>query len=135
MNQVRRHQDTRARIGRDFLRLGMHGGALYTAETESQVTRVEFAAVEGLLRLGVEVYVDDTNLPAKYARWWSDLAVDLGVPFRVQDFRDVPLDVCLDRDRGRFGTGGHVGERVIRDMHERYLTDHTPAGDRGDAGE
>jgi predicted kinase len=128
--QIRDHQDTRARISRDYLRLGMHDAALFTSVTEEHVTLVEYAAATALLTAGVEVYVDDTNLADLYVQGWSDLAQSLWVPFRVQDFRDVPLEVCLDRDRRRFWTSGHVGEQVIRRMHAQYL-----AGDVAVTGE
>jgi predicted kinase len=123
--QIHGSQATRARVGRDYLRLGMHDAALYGHATERQVTVVQHAAVEQLLRSGVDVYVDDTNLRSRYVRTWVELADRVGAEFAVQDFTDVPLGTCIERDKARFATGGHVGEAVIRDMHTRYLAGRT----------
>lgn len=123
--QIRGHETTRARVSRDYLRLGLHGTGLYTPRLEEQVTMVELAIVQVLLLGGVDVYVDDTNLHPESGQRWFDMAKRLRVAVQTQDFRDVPLGVCIERDRARSGTAGCVGEGVIRDMYDRYLTGDT----------
>lgn len=85
---------------------------------EDEVTQIQRAAVEGLLKSGKTVVIDDTNLPFGRVRDWATVADNLGVPFEVKDFTDVSLEECLRRNRDRVRI---VPERVIRDMHQRYI--------------
>lgn len=109
----------RARVGRDPLRLMLHGGYLGTADQERQVTTAQRATMAALLATGVSVIVDDTNLHEHYACELRAIADAAGVVFEVWDFTDVPLEVCIRRDAAR--TEGRVGAEVIRDMHRKHL--------------
>jgi hypothetical protein len=84
------------------------------------VTLAQRAQVEALLRVGVSVCVDDTNLRSRTLRDWADLAARHGAEFEVHDFTDVPLEECLRRDAAR-PEADPVGEAWIRRLHERYL--------------
>jgi hypothetical protein len=55
-------------------------------------------------------------------REFVELAYGSDAIFVVQDFTDVPLDVCIARDAARAGPE-HVGEAIIRAMYARYLED------------
>ncbi|SCG33806.1 AAA family ATPase [Micromonospora halophytica] len=112
------------RVNRDDLRRMLHGERLFTQRAEYQVTLVQRAQVEALLRSGASVCVDDTNLRSRSLREWADLAARHGAEFEVHDFTDVPLDECLRRDAAR-AEGDRVGEAAIRRLHERYLA-HRP---------
>lgn len=113
------------RVNRDDLRWMLHGKRTYTREAERQVTAAQRAAVEALLRAGVDVVVDDTNLPARYVREWIELAVRCSATVMVLDrFLVVPVEECVRRDAGRPDTD-RVGESVIRDLHARYLAGQT----------
>jgi predicted kinase len=109
-----------ARVNRDDLRRSMHGGMTGANWAERQVTLSQHAAIEALLRAGFDVICDDTNLRRRVVRDLFDLARRCGADFVVRDFTDVPLDVCIERDRAR-SEPERVGEQVIRDMHRRYL--------------
>jgi predicted kinase len=111
---------TRARVNRDDLRAGLHGSRLGTGEQERQVTAVQHATVEALLRRGVDVVCDDTNLAQRYARDLRQLAQRCGAEFDVWDLTDVPVEECVARDAARTGSS-HVGEDVIRAMWLRFL--------------
>jgi len=112
----------RTRINRDDFRAMMFDKPILDGRGEKQVTAAQQAAVEGALRAGVSVVVDDTNLRRKYAKEWEALARRLGVDFHVEDFLDVPLDTCIERDVERGARGERaVGEAVVRDFHERYI--------------
>jgi len=121
---AKRHQETEAprvaRVNRDDLRRLMHGGLIGANWAERQVTVAQRAAVEELLRSGVDVICDDTNLRARVVREFAELATRCGADFEVRDFTDVPLEVCLERDATR-PEPDRVGEDVIRGMHQRYL--------------
>lgn len=109
---------TLVRLNRDDLRASMHGTAHYIHVTEQQITIAQHGTARTMLRAGVNVVVDDTNLRARHLRALAELAWQCGAEFEVADFCYVPLDVCIDRDAAR---GSPVGEAVIRSMYERYL--------------
>jgi predicted kinase len=119
-----KQQPDLTRVNRDDLRRMLHGGALGGA-AEVQVTTAQRAAIAALLRSGVDVVCDDTNLRSRVVRELAELALSCGADWHVQDFTDVPVEECIRRDALRDGDA-RVGEDVIRGMHERYL-----AGKRG----
>ncbi|PRY35390.1 AAA family ATPase [Umezawaea tangerina] len=106
------------RVNRDDLRDLMHGRGYHLHVTEKQVSLAQRASVEALLRSGVDVIVDDTNLRVRYLRAWVDLATKLGAELEVRDFTDVDVEECVRRDRDR---ARPVGEEVIRKAHSRFL--------------
>lgn len=113
-----------ARVNRDELRRMMRGGPVGENRAERQVTLVQHAAVDALLRADVNVICDDTNLRAGTIREYARIARDCAAEFRVRDFTDVPLEVCIERDAGR-PEADRVGEDVIRGMWQRYFAGRT----------
>lgn len=110
----------RARVERDQLRAMMHDSVYIGHHTENQITTAQKAMVKSLLKAGVSVIVSDTNLDLNTFKGWRVMAVDLGVTFRMQDFRDVPLEVCIERNAKRTGKE-FIPEDVIRSKWERYI--------------
>jgi predicted kinase len=121
---ARKLQPQVVRVNRDDLRIMLHGRRLFTQWAEGQITRVQRASVEALLRAHADVIVDDTNLRAKTVREWAEMAARFHATFEVHDFTDVPLEECIRRDAERTGDD-HVGEEAIRRMHQRYLAGRT----------
>lgn len=118
---VNENPGPRVRVNRDDLRIAMFGAPFLDFHLEEVVSTAQRGQVEALLRAGKDVIVDDTNLRAKYARAWADLAVTVGAGFEVVDF-PTPVDECIARDQARQARGERsVGEAVIRGMHDRYL--------------
>jgi predicted kinase len=115
-----RQQFRSVRVNRDDLRRMLHGGNLGQGWAEAQVTIAQRALVAALLRAGVNVIVDDTNLSGKVVSELRQLAQECAVPFAIKDFTDVPIEVCIERDATRDGDS-RVGEDVIRGMYRRYL--------------
>ena len=115
-----KQQGGHVRVNRDELRRMLHGGPLHTGWAEIQVTLAQRAAVEALLRAGLNVICDDTNLRARVVRELAELGRSAGASVVVHDFTDVPVDECVTRDALR-PDGERVGEQVIRDMWQRYL--------------
>lgn len=116
----------RARINRDDLRGMVHGGwhavpDVDRTAAEKQISAIRDAAVTSLLKLGVDVVVDDTSLAQRYARDLRRLAELCGAEFEVWDMTDVSLEQCIANDLRRIDTPAFVGNQVIRDMHARYL--------------
>lgn len=113
----------RARVNRDDLRKMQHGGVFIrqsgkSAGTEKAIIAARDASITTLLRLGVDVINDDTNLPSRTVRDLRRLAVLAGAEFEVWDLTDVHVDVAIARDREREVS---VGQDVIRDMYRRYV--------------
>ena len=98
----------------------LHGGAIGLGWAEVQVTVAQRALIEALLRAGLNVISDDTNLRTSVVRELTALAAACGADVVVRDFTDVPLTECLRRDALRTGDE-RVGEEAIRSMHRRYL--------------
>ena len=114
------------RMSRDDLR-AMALPASYvrpTHEVEKVVAILEHSPIAGLLRSGVDVIVDGTNLRTRFARNLDLIAASVDAPtVVVDDFLAVPVDECVARDKARRDAGGRsVGEAVIREMHDRYLS-------------
>jgi predicted kinase len=112
------------RVSRDDLRFMLHGRRLYTQWAEGQVTVVQRATVESLLRAKADVIVDDTNLRSRTVREWAETAARFHAGFEVHDFTDVPLIECIRRDAAR-AEADRVGEQGIRRMFDRYLQGRT----------
>jgi predicted kinase len=117
---ARKLQPRVVRVNRDDLRRMLHGQRLYTQWAEGQVTLVQRATVETLLRAGADVIVDDTNLRTRTVRDWAEIAARFGATFEVHDFTDVPVEECIRRDAER-PEQDRVGAGAIRTMHAKYL--------------
>ena len=115
-----RRQRGAVRVNRDDLRRMLHGGMIGLGWAEVQVTVAQRALVEALLRAGVNVICDDTNLRSRYVRDLAALARAGGADVVIRDFTDVPVDVCVARDTAR-EPPERVGEDTIRAMWKRHL--------------
>jgi predicted kinase len=111
-----------ARLNRDDLRRSLHGGRTGANWAEHQVTLAQHAAVAELLRAGADVICDDTNLQARVVRTFAEIARASGAGFAVQDFTEVPLATCIQRQAGR-PLSEQVSAEAITAMWQRYLAD------------
>lgn len=85
---------------------------------EKMVTQANHAAISEALKMGLDVIVDDTNLPVRRCRELRALAVRAGANFQVQDFSLVSLEQALEWNQRR---ERQVPEHVIRGMYDRYI--------------
>lgn len=108
----------RVRVNRDDLRHMVDHGEWIEGVTEPRIIAARNAVVLELLKRGVSVVVDDTNLPRRVVRDLALLATRTSSEFRVVDFTTVPVEVCLERDALREKP---VGPDVINDMYRRFL--------------
>jgi predicted kinase len=90
----------RARVNRDDLRAMLHN-SIWSQDKEFQVQAVRDAIIRRLLERGVDVVSDDTSLPSRTVRDLRKLAVLSKAEFKVKDMTDVPLELCLERNRNR----------------------------------
>lgn len=113
----------RIRVNRDDLRSMAHAGRYIAADagqvgTESAIVAMQHAAVSALLLRGVDVVVDDTNLPSRAVRGLRNLATIANSEFEIVDLTNVSLEVCLQRNEER---GLLVPAAVIHDMWSKYV--------------
>lgn len=107
-----------ARVNRDDLRAMLRGELVWgDRDLEDQATLAQRAAIAALLRAGVHVIVDDTNLISEHRQELRQLARQCGARFRIIDrFLRVPVSVCIVRDAARTA---RVGQDVIHMMAEQ----------------
>ena len=95
-------------------------GILFDDVEEQRYQGLVFSTLRSLLRARLIArmpmnYVDATNLSAHERRQWIKMAKSFG--YEVQAvFFDVPLEVCLERNRSRDRS---VSEEVMRKMAEK----------------
>lgn len=91
-------------------------------DAEEAISVMHRVAVRELLTAGYDVVCDDTNLRPEYQDRLRELGEQAGARVVTVSFADVPVETCVERDAQRSGVE-HVGEDVIRGMHERFLRD------------
>lgn len=118
---LRREPGVWKRANRDDLRLSFDQ-VVFAPKNESFITKVEDFMIRQALQEGFNVVVDNTNLNPKVEKHLRDLAGP-NVTVEVKFF-DTPLEECIRRDALRENA---VGEKVIRDMHQKYLQSGRPS--------
>lgn len=121
--------ERRARINRDDIRTQLHDSVFVKRDdehpgTERAVQVARDAQITALLKLGVDVVSDDTNLPSRTVRDLRKLAVAAGAGFEVWDLTDVPYDTCMARNAQREGRARVPDERML-DMYQRFVRGKT----------
>lgn len=104
------------RINKDDLR-AMLDDSKYSKDNEKFVLRVRDMLILTAIENGKHVIVDDTNLAPKHEERIKQL-IKGKAELIIQDFTDVPLEICIERDLKRPNS---VGEKVIRKMHKDFL--------------
>jgi predicted kinase len=124
-----RQQPGAVTVDRDGLRRLLHPGEWPHGDElwEDRCTRAQLAMVRALLESedDIHVIVHDINLDEEHVALFEQVAEQCGALLLEQDFTDVPLDVCIERDARR-PEAERVGEAVIRDLHARYLSGGVP---------
>ncbi len=109
------------RISKDDLR-AMLDNNKWSKGNEKFILKVRDALILQALQEGYHVLVDDTNLHPKHEIAIRELVKGQAI-VEIQDFTNVPLETCIDRDRHR---ANYVGEQVIRKMHRDFLLPRPP---------
>jgi predicted kinase len=117
------------RVNKDDLRETIDAG-VYSKPNEQLILEARDALVDVWLTNDIEtIIVDDTNFEEKHFERMKEIAdqqrykheckyLTTDITVEYKDFLDVSLDVCLERDALR---AKPVGEKVIKDMHQRYI--------------
>jgi predicted kinase len=121
--------ESRVVVNRDNTRFALYGKyADLPPGGENLVSHAQHGMIETFLRKGKDVYVDDTNLNAKFAKELLKLAARVGAEFEWDDRPlDVPVQTCIARDIARGAKGERrVGQDVIMSFYNRYLKNGRP---------
>lgn len=111
--------ESRVRVNRDDLRAMLHCGP-WDHDQERRTQAVRDASITALLQRGVDVVVDDTNLPSRVVRDLRRLAVLARAEFQVQDMTNVPLETALMRNKVRIDKAPVPGD-IVQTMHQKYI--------------
>lgn len=112
---------TRARINRDDIRAMAHDSEHLGQPTERQIITIRDGAIAALIRQGIDVICDDTNLPDNTVEALRKVAVDAGaMTFVIISLTHVPLAECLRRNQLRTGPA-RVPDSVIEKMHAEHV--------------
>jgi predicted kinase len=103
----------RARVNKDDLRRLLHDGVYLGRDTENTVNMIRDNTIRSLLRKGISVINDDTNLPQSVARDLARIGREFDAEILVEDMTNVSAEICIARDHSR---DNGVGEKVIRGM-------------------
>jgi predicted kinase len=121
MRQIEGNPDEIARANREAFRIAQSGRRRGTGRQEAVVSRAQDEMIRANFAYGfTTVIVDDTNLSNSSLSRLKILAAEWGAVFRVRDFRNVPLEVCIERDKIRQG-GASVGADVITKMYDEHV--------------
>lgn len=107
------------RVNKDELR-AMLDDSRYSKDAEKFVLRVRDQIILAALEAGKHVIVDDTNLSDKHLARIGEI-VKGKAEVEVQDFTDVPIETCIERDLKRTAS---VGQKVIWRMYWQFI--HKP---------
>jgi predicted kinase len=103
------------RISKDDLRLMLDDGK-WSKQNEKFIIDARDALIDATIDAGYIAIVDDTNLASVHFEHIKQLIRPYAV--EVKDFTDVSVETCIKRDQRR---ANYVGEKVIRDMYNKYL--------------
>lgn len=105
------------RINKDLLRLMIDDG-VWSKNNEKIILKARNALIELFIDAKCSVIIDDTNLAPSHEITLREIAKKKSIAFEVKDFTDVPLAICIERDRKR---ADYVGEAVIKKMYKQFL--------------
>jgi predicted kinase len=105
-------------VSRDDIRQTLHRTADFSDRTESQVTKVQDAAIRAGLEDNAVVFVHDQNLRMNYRKKYAKIAQAYGAQYVQIDCTDVPLELCLKRNAQR---DNPVPEEYIRSQYNKFV--------------
>ena len=107
----------RIRINQDDIRNML--GKYWVPSREDLVSYINNAIITKAVSLNYNIIIDNTNLNTKNTLYIEDIIslCDKKYTIEYKDFFDVPLSVCIKRDKKRTNP---IGEKVIRSFYNRY---------------
>ena len=114
---VNGHTNQYKRVNKDDLR-AMLDDSKWSRGNEKFILTLRDTIIRQALDDGKHVIVDDTNLAPIHEKTIRKIAGEFENTKVEVKFFDVPVEVCIDRDKKRENP---VGETVILDMYNKYL--------------
>lgn len=107
----------RIRINQDDIRNML--GKYWVPSREGLVSYINNAIITKAVSLNYDIIIDNTNLNPKNTLYIEDIILLCNAKYTIEykDFFDVPLSVCIERDKKRTNP---IGEKVIRSFYNRY---------------
>lgn len=106
----------RIRVCRDDIRRML--GPYWVPEREHLVSIIEKQCIFDALQNKYSVVIDATNFrPPVDGKYLTEI---YNCEYILKDFTDVPLELCIERDKLRPGDQ-RVGEEVIMNFYNKYL--------------
>jgi predicted kinase len=119
--QIDKNPGKYKRVSKDNLR-AMLDNNRWSKANEQFILKTRDSLILLALQEGYHVLVDDTNLLPRHEETIRTLVKGLA-QVEIQDFTDVPLETCIERDKQR---QNYVGEDVIRKMYRDFLQPKPP---------
>jgi len=116
------------RISKDDMR-AMFDNSKFSKGNENFILKLRDTIIIDSLRQGYTPIIDDTNLHPKHEERIKTLVSDLSktwgkeIDIQIQSFTDVPVTVCIERDKKRERP---VGKQVIYSMYRKYIQREVP---------
>ena len=107
----------RVRINQDDIRNML--GKYWIPSRENLVSYINNAIITKAVSLNYDIVIDNINLNPKNILYIEDIILLCNMKYIIEykDFFDVPLSVCIERDKKRTNP---IGEEVIRSFYNRY---------------
>lgn len=134
-NWIKEDPKHRVRFNQDDIRNMF--GVYWVPSREFLVKAMHNSFLNEAMLEGYDIVLDNMNLNQKtlneikeiveeFNKWVSLTTVDLQYDIKYQTFFDVPLSICIERDKQR---DLQIGEEVIRGSYERYKDIYPLNGD------
>lgn len=107
----------RIRINQDDIRNML--GKYWVPSRENLVLYINNAIITKAVSLNYDIIIDNINLNPKNILYIEDIILLCNMKYIIEykDFFDVPLSVCIERDKKRTNP---IGEEVIKSFYNRY---------------
>ena len=105
------------RVNKDDLREMLDLGK-WSGGNEKFVLKIRDLIIKEALKDGKHVLCTDTNLHPKHEIRLKEIAKEYDADFKIIDLTGISIETCIKRDLKREKS---VGEKVIRDMYNKYL--------------
>lgn len=91
---------------------------IFSKQDTKNVNIIRELMIEWAIKNDLSIVIDNTNLHPKHEENYRRIAEENGYKFSVKDFTNVPLEICILRDRKRTKKVGHY---VILSMYNQFL--------------
>lgn len=107
----------RIRINQDDIRNML--GKYWVPSRENLISYINNAIITKAVSLNYDIIIDNINLNPKNILYIEDIILLCNMKYTIEykDFFDVPLSVCIERDKKRTNP---IGEEVIKSFYNRY---------------